>query len=619
MRRLTPTCLALVVLPALLSVEATPPSDNLAGKTRDRSPISQDLSPDRTLVATANHTSGTVSVVALSTGRVLFEAHCGGRPIDVAWWDSDTLLASCLEDDTVMVFRWTGDRLQPIKTIAVGNAPRGLAVTRSPVPGSQPATGRGKKTSPECRAFVALSGEDAIAEFDPNSGRCVRRFPTGGQPSWLTPTPNGLWLVACANVPGEVWVHDIRTGQKLSRRTIFDDGFNLGRPVVLSDSETIILPTPINRSFPVHETNVRRGWVIDNRLTRMPLPGGEYWQQKQMNLDEHGAGCGDLNAVALSPDRKWLIGTCGGSHELVILRFQELPWPSADPGDFLPEAMRDNPHLFRRVELGGRPVDPVFLDNHRVLVANYFDNSLQVIDVASAEITRTMTLGPAGPLSLVRQGEQIFHDADRSRDGWFSCSTCHPDGHTNGQTFDTVNDGNHDTYKLVPSLRGVTRTGPWTWHGWQQSLPASIRKSLHDTLSTEDNPTDTDIQAVIAYLGSLRHPRSRHLRADGGLSPAAARGQQLFQTTASCTDCHAGRDFTTAATYKVGLESPRLFYPEFNPPSLRGLHAKRRFLHDGRARSLRDVLTKHHRPEKLTGKPLSKQQLEDLIAYLLSI
>ena len=74
-----------------------------------------------------------------------------------------------------------------------------------------------------------------------------------------------------------------------------------------------------------------------------------------------------------------------------------------------------------------------------------------------------------------------------------------------------------------------------------------------------------------------------------------------------------------AATYKVGRESPRLFYPEFNPPSLRGLHAKRRFLHDGRARSLEDVLGKHHRPEKLTGKPLSKSQLDDLIAYLRSI
>ena len=607
MPRHLPLLALLAMLPALLSADSDRPAADLAGTVVDRSPMSLDLSPDRSLVATANHTSGTVSLVEIDSGRVLYEARCGRRPVDVAWWNARTLLVSLSQDDAVAVMSWQDGRLRLVRTIPVGDAPRGLAVV-----------GSGTRESPR-RGFVALSGDDAVAEFDVPAGRVTRRFPTGGQPGWLTPAPNGRWLIACANVPGEVWVHDIASGKKLSRRTIFDDGFNLGRPVILGDSERIILPTPINRSFPVNENNVQRGWVIDNRLTRMPLPTGEYWQQKQMNLDEHGAGCGDLNAVALSPDRKWLVGTCGGSHELVVLRFSELPWPSADPGDFLPEAMRDNSRLFRRVELGGRPLDPVFLDNNRVLVANYFEDSLQIVDAATARNLRVIKLGRAPKPTLVRQGEQIFHDADRSRDGWFSCSSCHPGGHTNGQTFDTLNDGNHDTYKLTPSLRGVTRTGPWTWHGWQQSLPASIRKSLPDTLSTESTPTDGDIRALIAYLGSLQHPVSPHLRADGQLDDAARRGKRLFETRAGCTDCHAGKDYTTAATYKVGLESPRLFYPEFNPPSLRGLHAKRRFLHDGRARSLEEVLGKHHRPEKLTGKPLSKSQLDDLIAYLRSI
>ena len=613
MPRLFPLLAALALLPALLSADADRRSKDVSGAVCDRSPISLDLSPDKTLVATANHTSGTVSLVQLATGKVIYEIAVGRRPVDVAWWNASTVLVSLLEDDAVAVLSWQHNRLKLTRTIPVGDAPRGLAIVGPEA--SHPGT-PGQKPP---RAFVALSGHDAIAELDVATGRVLRRFPTGGQPGWLTPTPNHRWLVACANVPGEVWVHDIATGKKLSRRTIFDDGFNLGRPVVLGDSETIILPTPINRSFPVNENNVQRGWVIDNRLTRMPLPGGEYWQQKQMNLDEHGAGCGDLNAVALSPDRKWLVGSCGGSHELLVLRFSELPWPSADPGDFLPEAMRDNPRLFRRVELGGRPLDPVFLDDRHVLVANYLEDSLQIVDVVNSKQTRTISLGSAPAPGLVRRGEQIFHDADRSRDGWFSCSSCHPDGHTNGQTFDTLNDGNHDTYKLTPSLRGVTRTGPWTWHGWQQSLPASIRKSLHDTLSTETRPTDEDIKAVIAFLASIEYPLSPHRLPDGTLGKAALRGKKLFETTAGCIDCHAGRDYTTPNTYKVGLESPRLFYPEFNPPGLRGLHDRRRFLHDGRARSLIEVLTKHHRPEKLTGKPLTPDQLQDLIAFLQSI
>jgi len=616
MPRLLPLLVTLSLLPALLSAEADKTPKNAAGTVCDRSPTSLDLSPDRALVATANHTAGSVSVVELASGRVLFEAACGRRPIDVAWWDAKTILVSLLDDDAVAVLDWQNNRLRLTRTIPVGDAPRGLAIVS---PEADDGNRKGKAARSLPRTFVALSGNDAIAELDVSAGTVVRRFSTGGQPGWLTPAPNGRWLIACANVPGEIWVHDIATGKKLSRRTVFDDGFNLGRPVVLENSETIILPTPINRSFPVNENNVQRGWVIDNRLTRMPLPRGEYWQQKQMNLDEHGAGCGNLNAVALSPDKKWLVGSCGGSHELVVLNFAELVWPSADPGDFLPEAMRDNPSLFRRVELGGRPLDPVFLDDRHVLVANYFEDSLQVVDVISSREVRSIKLGRTPAPTLVRRGERIFHDADRSRDGWFSCSSCHPDGHTSGQTFDTLNDGNHDTYKLTPSLRGVTRTGPWTWHGWQQSLPASIRKSLHDTLSTEDEPTDEDIRALIGFLASLEYPASPYRLANGRLSEAASRGKQLFETTAGCSDCHAGRDYTTAATYKVGLESPRLFYPEFNPPGLRGLHAKRRFLHDGRAHSLNDVLTKYHRPEKLTGKPLLPSQLLDLIAFLKSI
>ena len=617
MTRLLPPLVTLALLPVLLSAGADRSSGNLAATVHDRSPISLDLSPDRTLVATANHTAGTVSVVELASGRVLFETACGRRPADVAWWDARTILVSLQADDAVAVLHWQDNQLQLTRTIPVGDEPRGLAIVSADAGADQDRKLQSPQAPP--RTFVALSGDDAIAEINVPAGSVTRRFPTGGQPGWLTPTPNRRWLVSCANVPGEIWIHDIASGRKLSRRTIFDDGFNLGRPVVLDDSQTVILPTPINRSFPVNENNVQRGWVIDNRLTRMPLPRGEYWQQKQMNLDEHGAGCGDLNAMALSPDKKWLVGTCGGSHELVVLNFADVAWPSADPGDFLPEAMRDNPALFRRVELGGRPLDPVFLDDRHVLMANYFEDSLQIVDVVSSRNVRTIPLGLAPKPTLVRRGEQIFHDADRSRDGWFSCNSCHPDGHTNGQAFDTLNDGNHDTYKLTPSLRGVTHTGPWTWHGWQQSLPASVRKSLRDTLSTEDKPTEEDIQALLAYLESLQFPASPHRQDDGQLTAAAVRGKQLFETTAGCVDCHSGRYFTTAATYKVGLESPRMFYPEFNPPSLRGLHAKRRFLHDGRAHSLEDVLTKHHRPEKLTGKPLSKAQLKDLIAYLKSI
>ncbi len=572
----------------------------------DRSPYSVAVSADGRYCVSANHTSDTVSLVDLQAGRIVTEYRCGRGPVDVAWIDTTSFLVSLLHDDAVAVIQCEGLTLKTIATIPVGDEPRGVAIVRKPADSDQ-------------LAFVAVSGTDQVAVIDLKQRQVVQRISVGGQPRTLAVAPNGRWLVTCCSVPGEVFVHEIGSYKLLNRRTVFDDAFNLGVPFILADSSACIFPHPINRTFPVNFDNVEKGWAIDNRLTRVPLPVGEYWKQKQLGLDKRGDAAGDAHTAAVSPDGEWLIVTCGGSHELLIFPHYKIQWPAADPGDFLPEAIRDGDGLFRRVELAGRPLGMQFLDNRRVVIANYLLNAVQIVDVVDAKLLQTILLGGPKQPSLVRRGEAIFFDADRSFNSWFSCHTCHTDGHTSGQTFDTVNDGNYDTYKLTPSLRGVSRTGPWTWHGWQKSLSAAMRKSLRDTLSTDMPIEDEDINALLAYLGSLDHPASPHRQADGELTATAKRGEQLFRNKAGCATCHNGPDFTTNATYSIGTESPRYFYSELNPPSLRGTFAKRRFLHDGRANSLKEALSRHHRPEKLAGEALSDTELDDLIAFLKSI
>ena len=55
----------------------------------------------------------------------------------------------------------------------------------------------------------------------------------------------------------------------------------------------------------------------------------------------------------------------------------------------------------------------------------------------------------------------------------------------------------------------------------------------------------------------------------------------------------------------------------FNPPTLRGVAQRDGFLHDGRARSLREVFTTHNHPGH--GDPLSDAELADLLAFLNSL
>ncbi|HEX8201177.1 MAG TPA: cytochrome c, partial [Isosphaeraceae bacterium] len=215
----------------------------------------------------------------------------------------------------------------------------------------------------------------------------------------------------------------------------------------------------------------------------------------------------------------------------------------------------------------------------------------------------------------------------RSFNQWYSCNTCHSDGHTNGLDFDTLNDGWQDlstahqrSRKKVPTLRGVTRTGPWTWHGWQESLESSVVESFTKSMQGP-RPSAEEVAAVVAYLGTLDFPPNPNRLPDGGLSPAALRGQAVFRSpVAACNTCHGEPEFTDGRIHDVGLGEPGDVYRGYNPPSLRGVYDKDPYLHDGRARTLRDVLTGDHSPDIVAGQgDLSSQELDDLIAYLKSL
>lgn len=576
-----------------------------------RSPLALALSPDRTVCLTANQSSGTVSLIDLSEQRVLSELAVGRHPYDVVWVSDSVALVSLLHDDAIAVINRDGQAIRRGKTVPVGDEPGGLAVLS------------GQNQS---QIFVALGGEDQVAVLDlaqvvtdrstgSESGKdpVVARIPVGGIPRTLAVSPDGRWLVTCCSVPCETFVHDTSTLKQMSARKIFDGGFNPGTPVITSDSQLVLLPSAVNRAFAVTAGMIDIGWVIDNRLTKLPLPDGEPGDQKQLGLDIRGKAVGDANSVAFSPDGELIVVTCGGTHELLVLEFPSIPWPSGDPGDFLPEALRKDPARYRRIPLGGRPVDVQFIGERSVIVANHLNDSLQIVDLDANQIRTVIALGAPDEPSLVRRGETVFYDAEWSKHSWFSCHTCHTDGHTSGQVFDTRNDRTYGTPKLIPTLRGVAETGPWTWHGWQTDLKDAMRRSLIESMSTEREISDDDVEALAAYLSTLQHPENPRKNHD---SPNVTLGRQLFQGKAGCIQCHAGNTYTSAATYDGAVIDPKDSNKLYNPPSLQGLSARRRYLHTGKGKTLEQVLTQFHRPEDLVGETLSDDEITALVEYL---
>jgi YVTN family beta-propeller protein len=307
---------------------------------------------------------------------------------------------------------------------------------------------------------------------------------------------------------------------------------------------------------------------------------------------------------------------------------KRLPWQVDRSRDLIAPELLNGDGRFRRIALGGRPTELAFApDGKTLFVANYLSDAIQVVDATSAKLVKTIPLGGPKTVSLARKGEILFHAAERSFNQWYSCNTCHSDGHTNGLDFDTLNDGRQDlstfhmrSRKKVPTLRRVTHTKPWTWHGWQTSLEDAMVESFTKSMQGP-RPSDEDVKALVAYLDTLEYPRNPFRDSAGGLTAAAQRGQEIFRSSkAACNTCHGGPELTDGKIHIVGLEEPDDAYRGYNPPSLRGLYDKDPYLHDGRSKTLLEAMKGPHDPESVTALgTLSDQELDDLVAYLKSL
>jgi cytochrome c peroxidase len=160
---------------------------------------------------------------------------------------------------------------------------------------------------------------------------------------------------------------------------------------------------------------------------------------------------------------------------------------------------------------------------------------------------------------------------------------------------------------------------------------------------------------IFAYLqeeSSLPVPKSPFRQPDGQLTPLARQGEALFNGKAGCITCHATDTFTdsalavdangklttanTAYLHDVGTDtaadvgSPKgdaragFMNPrtskQYDTPTLRGVWATAPYLHDGSAKTIRDVLvTRNQQGKHGTIEGLSEQEIDALVEYVLSI
>lgn len=549
-----------------------------------RRPVALCVDPEGDWLYVACRESGTLCVVDLRQREVVAEHRLGQRLADLCWVPGTRKLL--LVDETaheLCVLKAAGREVDVLCRVAVSPYP----VTVLAAPDGTYAT-------------IASLWSRRLSRVD------------------LADPPRVSWVLDLPMAPREqLWLED-------HRRLLVADGFG-GRLALVDPTRGIVADW---RQLPAHNirglglarggqmllvahqmlndlahsirNDIHWGLLMSNdlrwlRVDSLLAGGDQLYRGGHMHpLGDAGRGGADPGGLDVAPDGTVVVAL-SGVHEVAFGKEEDFS--------------------MQRRKVGRRPTAVAIEPQGRwALVANTLDDSVSILDLTTGEVTQTISLGPTPPLTLAQQGELLFYDARLSHDGWMSCHSCHTDGHSNAQMNDNFSDRSFNSPKRVLPLGGVRDTLPLAWNGQVASLRQQIQNSVTGTMQRDDPLPREEVDALVAYLETLQPPPPLDVARGVADPQAVARGQALFQRL-DCARCHTPPTYTSPEAYDVGLTDSQ-GARRFNPPSLRGVSQRDRWLHDSRAATLEEVFLLHGHPSDTA---YSAEEVRDLVAYLRSL
>ncbi len=417
---------------------------------------------------------------------------------------------------------------------------------------------------------------------------------------------NETHLLVADAFAGRLAVIDVPRGTVRSHLAINGNnirGLSLDSPISGQPRDVLITHQILNAASSTTRSMISWGGVISNTLhmiairdllesTSVDPEVPDRIHGRLYPLGEQGRAAGDPGAIVTLAGDAWIALT--GVNEVALRRGSE--------------------HSAKRQSVGRRPAC-LLVDDERLLVLSTSDESVSVLDRETLIPQRVIQLGPPVVRTPAQQGEELFFDARLSLDGWYSCHSCHSDGHTIGRLNDNLGDDTFNTPKRVLTLRGVGPTEPWAWNGSQIDLRHQVSKSIELTMAgpgvNAPRITGREIESIVSYISSLSPaPGILTARQEAG-QPGVERGRQVFLKF-GCSNCHQPPDYTSPLSHDVGVKDEWGLH-HFNPPSLRGVSQRDSYFHDNRATRLIDVFVEHDHDN---ASSLSEQQINDLVLFL---
>jgi YVTN family beta-propeller protein len=556
------------------------------------------------------------------------------------------------------------------RQVAWVELPSGKVIRRIAVP----AEPTGLTLTPDGRKLIVTCAapRSTVAVFAANSGERLAAIQAGHTAMSPVLSPDGKRLYVCNRFTGDVSVIDLAAGKQLARvravrepiaaavtpdgqavfvanhlpNTRTDDAFrgDVSPVVTVIDARThettaIELPhgatglrglciTPDGKhalvmhllsNFQKIPFRVDMGWInvnvvsiIDTRQRKVV---------RTLGMDEQDSGAGNPWDVACTADGKWVCASAAGTHQVCVIERAVLLSDSARTMSPMIVAWPIYPSLgaslWRRINLSGKGPRGLAVAGSRVFVAQYFSDSVAVVDPLTAgdAPVGTIALGRSPQLTQERRGELLFNDATICFQQWQSCASCHPDGRMDGLGWDLMNDGVGNP-KSTKSMLLSHQTPPAMAEGVRMTAEEAVRSGIRHILFSYR--PEEEAAAIDAYLKSLRPVPSPHL-VDGRLSAAAERGRKLFSSRRiDCSQCHPAPLYADLSSHNVGSRSPNERSERFDTPTLIEVWRTAPYLHDGRYTTVKELLLEGKHGLR-RGQHLSEQDLDDLVEFVLSL
>ncbi|MHC4399542.1 MAG: beta-propeller fold lactonase family protein [Planctomycetota bacterium] len=599
-----------------------------------RSPLAVAVSPDGKTLYVSDKTALRVAVLDVAAGKKVREVAIAGEPNGLALSaDGKTLYVAQRKANSIALVDTA--RGAVTKQIPVGTWPVALAVAEN----SQ-------------RLYCCNRGNHTVSVVDLDAGKQIHQIAAVRDPVFAAITPDESRVVVANFMPhgagtdpelaAEVSILDTAATQQAARVKL-PPGSTMAAGAWIGPEGKWAYVVHVLGRFNLPITQLQLGWVHTHALSIIDVTAGT--RLATVLLDDLTKGAADPWAVVGSADAKTVWISHRGVHEVSTLNVgrihQLLEGNVPDEIARLKDGTREN--IWVRIKNDKRQIDqltndltalyvsgtirrspsggigPTGLalspDGKKLYVANYYAGTVGVLDAAEGKLLGTIAVGDQPEPDAARRGEIYFHDATRCFQRWHSCATCHLDGgRIDGLPWDFLRDG-IDNGKDVISLIHMPHTPPHNRLATRPDPRECIRTGVVGSHMIA--PEATDVDDLLAYVRSLVPEPNPNLPQ---FAEAAQRGKVLFEGKADCATCHPGPYFTDKKTQDVGTTSPNEPDARYDTPSLVEAYRTAPYYHDGRAATMREALTEHD-PKHLHGnlKDLTPQEIEDLIAYVLSL